>query len=282
MLADRIIEEQERARQAKLADLATRSVGNALAREMQLLLKTDNVRRTLQMIRSAEGTQQYKEPERVNFGGSRKEDLSTHGNVMRRFTTAKYGSQNTSATGAYQFLGRTWNNAQRALDLPNFERQSQDLAALYLIKQRGALEAAISGDVPKLAKLLGGEWASLGNNNYGQPVRGQGYLQAAFNAPLSDGGTKVKYAPDNNARTAGTRVANNAIRKTGTGFRAGGGSSDQSNTHYDNSNVDPFGNGVDLFADSTTAEHEQFLQKQYQAMLQEAMKSIDFTKPYQG
>lgn len=279
MLADRIIENQERTRQQSVIAKTSAAVGNARARALYNLLGNENIKRTLQMIRSAEGTQQYKEPERVNFGGSRKEDLSKHGNVMRPFRTAKYGAQQTSATGAYQFLGKTWSAAQRALELPNFERTSQDLAALYLIQQRGALNAAMSGNVPQLSKMLGGEWASLGNNNYGQPTRGQGYLQAAFNAPLADGGTRVDYRADSSARVG---VASAGIGKTGSGFRVGGGASDQAGTYYDGTNIDPFSDGTRLFAESTTVEHEQFLQKQYQNMLVEAMRSIDFTKPYQG
>lgn len=203
MLADRIVDAQMNAAQAKAA---AAPVGNARAQQLfNLLQNNENVRRALQMIRSAEGTQRYSEPERVNFGNSRNAgDLRTHPNIMRPFT-AQGKQQWTSATGAYQFLGRTWNNAANALGLPDFSRQSQDIAALYLIQQRGALNDAMNGNVPGMARKLGNEWASLGYNSYGQPTRGSGYLQAAFNAPLAAGGTRVDYATDSGGRVAGKR-----------------------------------------------------------------------------
>ena len=112
-----------------------------------------------------------------------------------------------------------------------------------------------------------------------------GYYSSFHNR--DGGGNNGKASSANSAGNArGAVIAGNykpgAIGKASAGFRAGGGSSDQANTHYEEANIDPFSNGADLFANSTAVEHEQFLQKQYQQMLNSAMKSLDFTKPFQG
>lgn len=202
MLADRLADAQSNAAQAKAA---AAPVGNQRAQQLFNLLQTnENVKRTLQMIRSAEGTQRYAEPERVNFGNSRNgSDLSAHPRIARPFTDNAGRNLRTSATGAYQFLGSTWDGAANALGLKDFKRNSQDVAALHLIQRRGALNEAMNGDVQGLARKLGNEWASLGYNNYAQPTRKLGYLQAAFNAPLSDGGSEVNYAADKGGKVLG-------------------------------------------------------------------------------
>ena len=46
--------------------------------------------------------------------------------------------------------------------------------------------------------------------------------------------------------------------------------------------IDPFNDGAKLFMSSSATQQDQFLQRQYEQMLQNAMKSVDFTKPFQG
>lgn len=77
----------------------------------------------------------------------------------------------TSAAGAYQFLAGTWDDAKEALSLPDFSPESQDQAAVWLIKRRGALSSVESGDLVTALKLCNREWASLPGSPYGQPTR---------------------------------------------------------------------------------------------------------------
>lgn len=279
MLADRITEQQVAAQKAREA---ARPIGNQRAQELAALLRTNtNVQRSLQMIRSAEGTQKYAEPERVNFGNSRRaDDLAQHGNVMRPFKNPAGGPNRTSATGAYQFLGSTWASTQKRLGLPDFSRQSQDIAALYQIQQAGGLEAAKSGNVPELARRVGPVWSSLGHNDHMQPTRSLNYLQTAFNAPIADGGTQVNYAPDRNAGAAGsagsTTVAgrnSGAIGKQPSGMRTNGGASDPLSTDI----IDSSGVGVGsdlspLSASLTPIQQLMFEQAQALQRTQDLMR----------
>lgn len=72
-----------------------------------------------------------------------------------------YGTSTTSAAGAYQFQEGTWDSAARALGLPDFSPASQDAAAVYLIKGRGALPDIVAGKIKAAVAKLRKEWSSL-------------------------------------------------------------------------------------------------------------------------
>jgi muramidase (phage lysozyme) len=76
----------------------------------------------------------------------------------------------STAAGAYQFLSRTWDECARALDLPDFGPDSQNLAAVYLIRRRGALDDVLSGRIQLAIAVCAKEWASLPGGPYGQPT----------------------------------------------------------------------------------------------------------------
>jgi muramidase (phage lysozyme) len=76
----------------------------------------------------------------------------------------------STAAGAYQFLSRTWNECEKALDLPDFSPESQDKAAVFLIKRRGALQDVIDGKIEQAIAKCAKEWASLPGSPYGQPT----------------------------------------------------------------------------------------------------------------
>ena len=62
------------------------------------------------------------------------------------------------AAGGYQFQPGTWLECKRALSLHDFSPASQDAAAIYLMKRRGAYEAAANGQAAIAADLLKNEW----------------------------------------------------------------------------------------------------------------------------
>lgn len=146
---------------------------------------TPERRALLNTIRYAEGTWLGGSGEgyRVLYGGGRFAGFAHHPEieVRRRYVSA--------AAGAYQFLPSTWKAAARELGLPDFGPQSQDQAALHLVRKRGALQRFDrEGLSESVLARLAHEWASLpslsGGSVYGQPVRSTRELQAFFRREL--------------------------------------------------------------------------------------------------
>ena len=97
------------------------------------------------------------------------------------------GAYTSSAAGAYQIMPMTWDTViQPALHLPDFSPESQDKAAVYLIKYRGALDHVKNGNFDEAVRKCAKEWASLPGSPYGQPVRTLAEVRAVYE---SHGGT---------------------------------------------------------------------------------------------
>lgn len=168
---------------------ASPAVGNAKAQQLYKLLQTnDNYTRALNALKAAEGTSKYDDPYRVAFGGRRISDLSAHPEKLYSFRQTDGKVNQTSAHGAYQFLTKTWKGAQNALGLPDFSQKSQDIAALYLMQQRGSFPEIEKGDVSGWAYKNRNEWASLPASPYAQPTRSSNFVLSAWNGDL--GGQK--------------------------------------------------------------------------------------------
>lgn len=127
--------------------------------QAEMYLQEPNMRRYLDLLSYSEGT--TKNGYNTTFGGGRLEDLSKHPNII----WGKTGDGKTTATGRYQFLGRTFNEQAQKLGLTDFGPQSQDLAAVSLIMQRGAVQDILNGDIDSANRKLSKEWASLPYNN---------------------------------------------------------------------------------------------------------------------
>lgn len=127
--------------------------------QAELYLKDPNVRRYLDLLAFTEGTEKH--GYHTKFGGGKIDDLTWHPNVNWDRT----GDGPTSATGRYQFLKGTWGEQAKKLGLKDFGPESQDLAAVSLIMQRGAIEDILNGDVDSANRKLSKEWASLPYNN---------------------------------------------------------------------------------------------------------------------
>lgn len=157
-----------------------------MSKELEAALANPNAQKYLRMIAQAEGT--YKDassdPYRVAFGGSTFDDLSKHPNVLRTFTQTDGKANKTSAAGAYQFLGRTWDDVAGKLGLQDFGPRSQDLGALELIRRAGALDDVLNGRFDQAVKKTGSVWASLPSSPYAQPRRSAGFVEKALNAAV--------------------------------------------------------------------------------------------------
>lgn len=138
-----------------------------------------NVRAFLRVIRSGESSQDGS-AYRWLFGSTQSnpklfDSFASHPRVK---TYEKFDGQfikngrldYTTAAGAYQIVGSTWDECVAALGLPDFSPESQDIAAVFLIDRRHALGDLLEGRVTDAINKLGQEWASLPSAKYGQPT----------------------------------------------------------------------------------------------------------------
>lgn len=168
------------------AAIESRQVGAAVG---GLTSEAANVRAFLAMIEVAEGTGRGgRDPYRTCYGYRHTiQNLSEHPAVSGEWRGEslaslgpQYAGKVSTAAGRYQIIRPTWVGVKRALDLPDFSPDSQDRAAVYLIKQRGALGAVQAGQFARAVELCRQEWASLPGAGYGQPERQLAELQAAY------------------------------------------------------------------------------------------------------
>lgn len=114
---------------------------------------TDNTTAMLGLIAWAEGTD---DRYNVIYTGAKFDSFDGH--PARVMCSAGICSD---AAGRYQFLSTTWQPIKTKLNLPDFSPQSQDSAAIELIKQCGGYGAAVRGDVAGFADRCWIQWASL-------------------------------------------------------------------------------------------------------------------------
>lgn len=86
----------------------------------------------------------------------------------------------SSAAGRYQFVWRTWEGVARSLKLPDFSPESQDKAAIELLRRRDALDYVIHGRFERAVELCQKEWASLPGAGYGQHENALAALADAY------------------------------------------------------------------------------------------------------
>lgn len=150
--------------------------------ELTAALANANLRAFFAVIRAGEGTADAAGYRRM-FGGELVTSLADH---PRRAVTRALGGRpiTSTAAGAYQFLSRTWDECAQALALPDFSPASQDLAAAYLIRRRGAMPDVLAGRIADAITKCNREWASLPGSPYGQPTRTMAQALAVYAAAL--------------------------------------------------------------------------------------------------
>ncbi|WP_250479120.1 MULTISPECIES: glycoside hydrolase family 104 protein [unclassified Caballeronia] len=138
-----------------------------------------NVQAFLAMVRRGEGTT-GPNGYRTLYGGGLFNDYSKHPNVR---VTA--GGITSTAAGAYQILAGTWGEIAALYGLTDFSPASQDVAAVALVKRRGALADVIAGRWQAAIGKCAKEWASLPGSPYGQPTIS---MQTALDTIAANGG----------------------------------------------------------------------------------------------
>lgn len=141
----------------------------ATRKQLEQALQNPNVRKFLDLISYTEGTQGN--GYRTAFGGGKLSHLNDHPRYLKSFKQTDGKSNKTSAAGRYQFVSKTWDGVARQYGLRDFSPQNQDLGAVALLFQRGAIPALLKGDYQTAIRKTGDEWASLPSSNYKQNKR---------------------------------------------------------------------------------------------------------------
>lgn len=140
-----------------------------------------NVRAFLDMIAYSEGTARAGDNGyNVMFGGRLFTSYADHPRQRWPFQDGRGRQLTTSAAGRYQFLAGTWDTLRAKLELPDFSPQSQDLACIELIREKGALADVRAGRVSAAIAKCAPVWASLPGAGYAQPERRLDSLVASF------------------------------------------------------------------------------------------------------
>ncbi|MCT7953272.1 glycoside hydrolase family 104 protein [Ancylothrix sp. C2] len=136
-------------------------------------VKNGNLQAFLQTIAFAEGTASP-DGYRMMFSGQLFNSFSEHPNV-NNCSLYKGKPLCSTAAGKYQFLKPTWDEVARKLNLNDFSPESQDLAAVQLIKQAGAYQDILAGRFDDAVFKLAPTWASFptaeGKSYYNQPSK---------------------------------------------------------------------------------------------------------------
>ena len=146
-----------------------------------------NLSAFLAAVRSSEGTDRAADPYRVVFGYSvTLQNLAGHpadtGEWMGAHYTLNGKTVLTTAAGAYQIIHPTWTNLKARLSLPDFTGPSQDAAAAELIREVGALDLIVAGNLGRAVDLCHNLWASLPSSTAGQPTVTLAALTDAYTA----------------------------------------------------------------------------------------------------
>lgn len=140
--------------------------------ELEAALQNPNARKFLDLLSYTEGTQKHGYA--TAFGGGRIDDLSKHPRTSSGFTQTDGKRNTTTAAGRYQFLSGTWDEQAKKLGLSDFGAKSQDLAALSLAADSGALKSILSGDFKTAIDKTGVKWASLPSSPHPQGKKSWG------------------------------------------------------------------------------------------------------------
>lgn len=145
-----------------------------------------NVLAFLDMLAWSEGTSTVANSDdgyNVLVGGSLFDDYSAH--PRQRVELPRYDIQSTAA-GRYQFLARTWDAIVELYDFRGrFTPEAQDLAAVKLLEECGALAPIQAGQAAEAITAAAPIWASLPGAGYGQREHDLGALLRIYRQELA-------------------------------------------------------------------------------------------------
>lgn len=156
------------------------------------MLSDARVRAFMRMLRVGEGTVGDKGYETLFSGKSfisdYNRDFSDHPRIK-----IKSGRLVSSAAGAYQVMGYTWDDpsmvaARDEYNVKDFTPLSQDIFCLILFKKKrvGTLDDIRQGRIKDALGKLSYEWASLPPGRYGQPSKTMEEALSIFDSYLKE------------------------------------------------------------------------------------------------
>lgn len=182
---------------------------------LRVAAQNPNVRAFLGMISDAEGTNSNGYA--TAFGGGRIPSLETHPNKASHITDNAGHEVTTTAAGRYQVNKPTWDEFSRKVGVSDFSPQSQDLVALGIIRQEGALQDVLSGNFDAAVQKVGNRWASLPTSTADQNTRGWDFIHNSLQARLENASAPdAQQALGGKIDAAGIPVTTNlsGLRKT--------------------------------------------------------------------
>lgn len=161
--------------------------------DMTAIIDTSaNVRAFLETIARCEGTANQADPYRVCYAYRHTiQSLADHPAITGEWMGEKLpdaiciaagvplGSVSTAA-GKYQIKKATWKTLKSRLGLRDFSPESQDAAAIELIREKGVLDAVKAGDITTALDAVRKVWASLPGSGWKQPERSMTWVQNQF------------------------------------------------------------------------------------------------------
>jgi len=122
-------------------------------------IRRDRVKAFLDTIAGAEGTA-ASDGYHTQYTGTKFASFSDHPREMR--CGRRYGKKLCSdAAGRYQFLSTTWDRFAKKFGVKDFSPQNQDLMAIELIRERGALGDIEAGQLEPAVRKLAYIWPSF-------------------------------------------------------------------------------------------------------------------------
>lgn len=144
-----------------------------MTRDDLLGLQThDNIVGFLRLLRHGESNQD-ESAYKILYGGSHFESFEDHPRIRfyeKDDEFIRNGKKDyTTAAGAYQITESTWNPLAKKYGLNDFGPTNQDIAALALIHEKGAIPDILAGRIREAIAKCSRVWASLPGAGYGQP-----------------------------------------------------------------------------------------------------------------
>ena len=165
-----------------------------------ITIEEARVRAFMRMIRVCEGTTGEQGYERL-FGGESfitdyHKTFATHPQIKITRTNKKTGKVYiSSAAGAYQIMGYTWEDRSTAFwrgkyGIADFSPQSQDLLCVVILKEKvrdNALNMIAQGNIKEaIENSCSYEWASLPPGRHGQPIKSLSECLRVYNDFLKE------------------------------------------------------------------------------------------------
>ena len=145
--------------------------------QLQQYAADPRVHQMLTLISRTQGTFGAQNPYAVYGGDINKQlpSLAAHpgksGAWQFKWNDGRKGT--ATASGRYQIVQGTWDGLAKRYGFKDFGQRNQDLAAVALMADAGAIDDIRAGRFQDAAKKLGRTWASLPSSPYAQAKRSQ-------------------------------------------------------------------------------------------------------------